>query len=225
MTEGEFVSLICRMLCQDLIPIQDMRKFTSNNDLYGAFAEARVRQFVRRFVAPLRVSHGAIAHEGNCGEGISTPQIDTIIWQPSPVPAIFEADDFAIVPRGSAVAYMEIKSTPYSLAAVLSIAKCLALERELLFEVGASGNTGYSRSLGVFCYTKEPISEEVQGLIDRKEAVILLDISGGTQTVRVQDVTLFAQFLGLIRLEAKLLDGKAGMTQPGEGIMLRQLKP
>lgn len=210
----EFVQTLCRLLCHDLLPISDMREFTGNNDIYGAFAEARVRQFVKRFVAPLRVSHGAIAYEGNCGSKVQTPQLDTIIWQPSLLPAIFEADDFAIVPRGSAVAYMEIKATPYRKAAQ-SIKKCMAREDELAPAAlkDESGNKRH-RAIGVFCYTEKTLPAAIDNLVRQRRAAVLLDFQNGKRTVRHDDVVMLAQFLTSVRMLARLVDGVLSARLP-----------
>jgi len=87
-------------LVRDVTANGALASFTVSSDLKGVFAEATARRLIRNIVSPLRVSHGGVIWEGNAPERIA--QIDTIIWQPNPVPAIFEVDDFALVPRGSA---------------------------------------------------------------------------------------------------------------------------
>jgi hypothetical protein len=77
-------------------------------------AEAAVRAFVRRAVAPLRVSTGAIIYEGNCGDDAKLRQIDTMIWSTAMAPAIFECGEFALVPRGNCHVALEIKRSMYS---------------------------------------------------------------------------------------------------------------
>src|SRR5437762_2313904 len=108
--------MLAEALTLELTSNSVIRQFTNNSALIGTFAEATVRRFIERTVAPLRVSRGAIIYEGNCGtKKKSQPaEIDSIIWTPGFLPAAFETGDFALVCRGSAVAALEVKSTNYS---------------------------------------------------------------------------------------------------------------
>src|SRR5947209_5396581 len=107
----EFVDHLIEQLARELTANNAIRKFTTNKDIIGAYAEASVRQLVARIVDPLRVSRGGIVWEGICPDDV--PQVDTIIWSPCPMPAMFEAGDFALVPRGSAHGFLEIKRSNY----------------------------------------------------------------------------------------------------------------
>jgi len=69
---------------------------------------------VAKLVFPLRVCTGAVISEQLCSEPAKVPQIDTIIWSPSALPAVYTAGDFGLVPRGSVFGIMEIKRSLYS---------------------------------------------------------------------------------------------------------------
>src|SRR4051812_44709650 len=101
MTGKQFLVALADQLARDLTANGAIKRFTNCTDLIGAYAEATVRQLVARIVSPLRISHGAIIYEGICPDDV--PQIDTIIWRPAPMPAVFEVGEFAMVPRDSAV--------------------------------------------------------------------------------------------------------------------------
>jgi hypothetical protein len=114
MTGQEFLHLLAEQFVSELQPNEAIRKFTTNSDVIGAYAEASLRQFVARVVAPLRVSTGAVVSEQLCSEPGKVPQIDAIIWSPSPAPAVFNVGDFGLVPRSSCFGIMEIKRSAYS---------------------------------------------------------------------------------------------------------------
>src|SRR5262249_17046070 len=109
----EFLVLLANQLARELTAHETIRAFVGHHSvLIGAHSEASLRRFIARVVAPLNVSTGTIVYEGNIGK--EPPQLDAIVWSPAPVPAIFEDADFAIVPRGSAHGFIEIKSSSYS---------------------------------------------------------------------------------------------------------------
>jgi hypothetical protein len=84
--------------------------FIANPAVTGAYAEAWVRSMITAMLPQFRVSTGAvISHEDQeVGLG-TTPQCDVIIWDPSYFPALFECGEFALVPKQSARAIIEIK--------------------------------------------------------------------------------------------------------------------
>ena len=90
-----------------------IRTFATNSDVLGKCAEAAARSFVKRCVYPLHVSTGAVISPEICIDPKTVPQIDTIIWAPSPAPAIFENGEFALVPRSSCFGILEIKTSAY----------------------------------------------------------------------------------------------------------------
>ena len=68
---------------------------TKNTAVVGAYVESAVRQLVRRQVHPLHVATGAVIDQANIPGDPRLPQLDTIVWMPSPVPAMFQVSDFA----------------------------------------------------------------------------------------------------------------------------------
>lgn len=171
MDGSEFVNQVCRQLVRDLTANDEIRAFTNNPDLIGGVAEASLRQFVKRMVAPLHVSRGAIIYEGNCGPG-SLRQLDAIIWQPSPLPAVFEAGDFAFVPRTSALSFLEIKATDYQ-GCGRSMTECLDLAPAL--EDPHLGRA-FPFALGVVCLRRSGRRDTALARLETdRRAVVLLD--------------------------------------------------
>lgn len=151
---------------QELFGVARIKPFAANTDILGAYAEACVRRLVRRTVYPLQVSRGSVIHPGNYA---NLRQLDAIIWQPTPIPAIFEVDDFALVPTGSAFGWLEIKSSCYSKGA-RTMAEQLAL-KDLVAPLDANED-----SLGVFCVRLlGQNSPAVRQLLDEGRAVVILN--------------------------------------------------
>ena len=63
MTGPQFLNELAEQLIHELRPNQSIKKLADNTDIIGAYAEATLRQFVARIVAPLRVSTGAVISE------------------------------------------------------------------------------------------------------------------------------------------------------------------
>ena len=123
------VSEFWRIYTDELIGGLDANKrlssFTRNTDLIGAFAEASVKSLAQKMSAPYRTSNGSIcslalydAHQKNVeagGDGKGTlKQLDLLVWNPSPTPAIFDQSGFSLVSWQSVLGALEIKRTAYS---------------------------------------------------------------------------------------------------------------
>jgi hypothetical protein len=113
-----FLQKLAAPLLDELRAVKYLKDFAANTDVIGAHAEAVVRRLVSRTVSPLRVSTGAVIDEALDPKNV--PQVDTIIWSPNPMPALFEVGDFGIVPRGSVMALMEIKRSAYGMGPELA---------------------------------------------------------------------------------------------------------
>lgn len=86
--------------------------FTKNSALIGAYAEASVSKLIRGTVAPFRCSVGSVIG-GDFGPKSDLRQLDLIIWDPTPLPPIFEEGDFALVPYQSVLGVLEVKRSLY----------------------------------------------------------------------------------------------------------------
>ena len=108
-----FLKQLAPQIIAELKPPTDLKEFTNNSDIVGDYVEAGVRQFVRRYLAPIRVSTGGVIDQAQSPGG-HIDQLDTIAWIPGPVAAIFEIGDFGLVPRSSCLGILEIKSSAYT---------------------------------------------------------------------------------------------------------------
>ena len=113
MNPKKFLTSLSEQLVEELRPTAAIDTFTTNPDVIGAFAEARVRDLVTRLATPLHVCTGAVISPELCRQPRQVPQIDTILWSPAPAPAAFAASGFGLVPRGSVFGILEIKRSDY----------------------------------------------------------------------------------------------------------------
>jgi hypothetical protein len=195
--EGQaYLRMLGEQLAHELTAHETIRKFVGqHHTLIGAYAEASVRKFIARVVSPLRVSTGTILYETNVGQ--KPPQLDAIVWSPNPVPSIFENGDFAIVPRGSAYGFLEIKSSSYSDTGK-EVARQLSFAEELI----QSRLKGYLGALGVVCIEMEP-DKILRQLVKDKRAVTLLTMNGGAMEPSVEGIWTLVNFLTQLRLWAR----------------------
>ena len=111
LTVEEYLSGIAQQIVHELEPILKVKEVTINSALLGSYTEAAVRRLIQRVVAPMHVSTGAVIDYPMPDQ---LRQIDVIVCEPFPAPAVFEGGEFALVPRSSAFGIMEIKRSNYS---------------------------------------------------------------------------------------------------------------
>jgi hypothetical protein len=197
----EFLNLLGHQLAHELTAHETIRHFVGRHPvLIGTYAEASLRKFIARVVSPLKVSTGTVIYEGNVGK--EPPQLDAIVWSPAPVPAVFEDADFAIVPRGSAHGFIEIKSSSYS-GTGEDIARKLAFDEELI----QPRWEGYLGALGVVCVATIPDKTLLQ-LVKDKRAVILLDMDGDAAVPSAEAIWTLVNYLTQLRLRAREVEGR-----------------
>lgn len=222
MTGKEFLEQLAKQLASELSQNPAIKTFVSNPDVIGAYAEASVRQFVSHIVSPLRVSTGAVIDEKLCSEPDKVPQLDTIIWSPSPAPAIFRVGEFGLVPRSSCFGIMEIKRSAYSCVAEKLI-KLLDRETDLVAPIckkkvqahylsgGAAKNDFFMHpAIGVICLkTKDQSTSNLDRFIADGRAVVLLEQQDdGSYTPNAKDIHRLVNFLIMTRARANMMDGR-----------------
>lgn len=86
-------------------------RFVTNAAVTGAYAETWIRSMTRSMLGHrFRISTGAVIKPSDARQSLKkVPQCDLIVWDPSELPALFEEDDFALVPYLSVRAVIEIK--------------------------------------------------------------------------------------------------------------------
>jgi hypothetical protein len=186
----------------------------------GAYVEAGVRRFVQRYLAPIRVSTGAVIDQ-NQVPGSTIPQLDTIAWTPGPVPAIFEFGDFGLVPRSSALGILEIKSSAYK-KGVKEIEK--RTERTFANSVTADirdvggregeleGYIGSGRSfaMGVVCLLqkRQRGSALLERLVKEERVAVLFEEQAGDSVAKPEGIYRLVNFLSLLRFRAAAREGR-----------------
>ena len=124
-------------------------------------------------------------------------QIDVIIWKPNPYPAIFECENFAIVPKRSVFGLIEIKSSNYS-KSIQNIENSIKSYSNMMTE-----GLSYSKGVGVVClYTGNKIEQEK--LTSNKPYFILFTKKGDSDIEpNPKGIISFIQYL--INLEYDLM--------------------
>jgi hypothetical protein len=88
-----------------------LSRFVTNQNVTGAYAEVWVKSMVTTMLPTYRVSTGTVIRSSDRMRNQTNPQCDLIIWDPTVLPALFEKDEFALVPIHSARAIIEVKRT------------------------------------------------------------------------------------------------------------------
>ena len=220
MTGEEFLDALASQLTDELRPSESIHRFTKNPDVLGAYAEASLRSLVQKVVFPLRVCTGAVISEQLCSEPEKVPQIDTIIWSPSPAPAIYTAGDFGLVPRGSVFGIMEIKRSVYT-----EVGKNLTerLDKDRVFSLVADigrkqheaqlstidpATYPWFPALGVVVLQKpRQHDNDLKCLMKKGHAVVLFEYKNDRFIPNPTSIHRLVNFLAMTRWRARTMDG------------------
>jgi hypothetical protein len=222
MTKDQFLSALADQLIHELRPNQTIKQFADNTDIKGAYAEATLRQFVSRVVAPLRVSTGAVISEQLCTNPKGIPQINVIIWAPSPAPAIFCSGDFALVPRSSCFGVMEIKRSLYSEAG-RKIGKAIGdnkayklvgdVAQEIEFDPTKTSEADFTAypGLGVVCIRESGQPNQMPYIeLERAGHALTLfrEEANGELSLNQKAIFKLINFLTLTKYRARMMEGR-----------------
>jgi hypothetical protein len=209
----DFLRMLAPHIIAELRPPSELQKFTRNTAVVGAYVEAAVRELIRRQVYPLHVATGAVIDQENIPGDPQLPQIDTIIWSPSPAPAVFQVGDFALVPRSSAFGILEVKSSAYDPSALdlrLNSDHIRKVTADLLPTEKVDIGEFVAAGLGIICLRKK---NQPQSEIDKMEnanrVVVLFDETDRSLTARELDIYKLVNFLAFMRWRRRLHEGLA----------------
>jgi len=207
MAQERYYELMAQQLARKIVPGEEIKPFVGNDpNLVGAFAEEQVREFVRATVSPLQVSHGAVIRAESHGSGERLKQLDTIIWTPNPLPALFQVGEFALVPWENSMGVLEIKSSDYKLEVVEKIEDLSAMTYELTCGRPRPEERGIVSVLGVIVLNRHQISATaLKPLVDQEKAVVLMDWKDEKPQVDDEALLTFVNFLAGIRSRAHQL--------------------
>jgi hypothetical protein len=230
---SEYYQLLAHELVAGLSANSRIIEITRNPTILGAYAEATVKEFVERVVAPYRISTGTVVSPALLRGGMELPQIDLMVWSPSPLPAIFQSGEFAIVPHQSCLGVMEIKRSNYT-GAGADISRLIGSAPELVKgvppeldggevlvrtpkgepqtvsgQIQAKTRDQGPRALGVVCVREHGRRDlELERLVEREEACILLNKVGETVEPNLGGVLVLVNFLMAVRKRGRDSDGE-----------------
>jgi hypothetical protein len=221
MDSDDFLREVVAELTHELRPNDAIKRFTANPTIIGQYAEESVRKLVRKTIAPLRVSTGAVVDPVTVPDD-KLPQIDTIVWTPSPAPALFEAGDFGLIPRGSSMGILEIKRSDYrGVSRSLTQRLTPKLVRTLVADpmLGEGGKFERLPALGVVCireHTNKDKNSKLDRLVQQGRVVVLFERVGKDLRERPKDVCDLINFLAYLRSRARHHDGAWRITYRGQ---------
>lgn len=207
MPRERYYELMAQQLARKIVPGEEIKPFVGNDpNLVGAFAEEQVREFVRATVSPLQVSHGAVIRAESHGSGERLKQLDTIIWTPNPLPALFQVGEFALVPWENSMGVLEIKSSEYKVEVVEKIDDLSAMTYELTCGRPRPQQRGIPSVLGVIVLNRHQVSATaLRPLVEEHKAVVLMDWKDEKPRVNDEALLTFVNFLAGIRSRAHQL--------------------
>lgn len=189
-------------LTRNLNSITTIKKFADNSAILGAYCENVIQVWLQAFFKE-NISTGGIISPELYKDPKKVAQLDHIIWKPSPLPAIFTVNDFALVPSNSAFGIVEIKSSNYP-KAVSAIEKVLLfsknLKREPKAKLQITNDQGiplvnnkrarkakaltieiqFPVAFGVICILDNPISKKLNQLLENGEVFFLIEKKGNS---------------------------------------------
>lgn len=218
-----FLKQLAPQIVAEIQTAAEIKKFTNNTDIIGDYVEASVRQFVRRYLAPIRVSTGGVIDQDQ-EPGGHIDQIDTIAWIPGPVAAVFEVGDFGLVPRSSCLGVLEIKSSAYAMDKLKR-----STSREFVDPITAPlddrGMEGEIRGwfqercfgMGVVSLLQENqrSNADLKELRKQQRVVVIYEQLGDAFVPMPQDIYCLINFLAILRFRAAKREGRVGIHFAG----------
>jgi len=165
-----------------------------------------MRRFIRRFVHSMRVSRGAILKHPRPAK---LRQRDLIVWAPFPSPALFDVDDFALVPQSSAFGVLETKSSNYD-AGVAALEEFVEEAPADVGNLAPHPDDDHRRAvMGVIGLIDGNPSQRLARLLEQKSVVGVFQRRGDDVDVRSPDIITLVNFLHRVswryRVRAALL--------------------
>ena len=202
-----FLRQLAPHILAELKPPAGIKQFTTNPTIIGGYVEAGVRQLVRKYLAPIQVCTGAAIDQYQNPGSTSIPQIDMIAWVPYPAPAVFEVGEFALVPRSSCLAILEVKSSAYDMPALenrLEVTQIRSLTAEPI--EGERYLQAVAFGMGVICLRQtNQGNRRLDELRDSgRVAVLFQESEEGECVANPADILNLVNFLSAIRLRAAL---------------------
>jgi len=203
-------------LARQFTPTATIKRFADNSAVIGAFAEAIVMKFVRNYLAPIHVSTGTVISPEIFKRPGEVPQIDSMLWSPCPLPAIFEADGFALVPQMSCLGILEIKRSAYTDAAK-KINNVLIQAEKLVRPLDSSEPEypGYKSAIGVVCLLENDQDKYLNKMIEAQSVVVLSRRVKDQIEPMSEGIHVLMHYLGGIRARYQAIVGTTVVKKYG----------
>jgi len=189
---------LAKHLFNNFSTIQSIEKFTNNSAVIGAYAEKVILKFINSIVYPLRTSTGTIVGPQHFKRPKERPQLDAIIWDPNPLPAILDEDGFALVPQNSVVGVLEIKRSD-SGNNLVKIEKSYEQMTKELFTIRRP-------FMGVICIKeryKTQGKNKLNNLVKTGKAVFLAEYIDNSVRINSEGLYELVNFLASLRKQHK----------------------
>lgn len=218
-----FLEQLAPQIVAEIQTAAEIKKFTSNTEIVGQYVEASVRQFIRKYLAPIRVSTGGVIDQEQT-PGAYIPQLDTIAWIPGPVSAIFEVGDFGLVPRSSCLGIIEVKSSGYSgaiddleLRTAPEFVKPLTAELRGDTELRDLGDRVFALGVISLLQNDQKGSLKLKELRDQERISVIYEQDGDRFISQQADIYRLINFLAALRYRAAQRAGLFAICLPGYG--------
>jgi hypothetical protein len=219
---SKFLKQLAPQIIAELKPPKELKKFANNSDIIGDYVEAGVRQFVRRYLSPIRVSTGGVIDQSQ-SPGSPIDQLDTIAWIPGPVAAVFEIGDFGLVLRSSCLGILEIKSSAYTGAVEkLDERTGRAFVDPITAELDERGMEGELNSwfdtrcfgMGIISLLQENQrgNTRLKQLREEEKVAVMFEEIGEEFQPQADDIYRLVNFLAILRFRASRRDGRVGIN-------------
>ncbi len=208
----DFLKLLAAQIVAEIQTAAEIKKFTNNTALIGQYVEASVRQFVRKYLSPIRVSTGGVIDQHQTPGG-RIPQLDTIAWIPGPVAAVFEVGDFGLVPRSSCLGILEIKSSAYGDAVTELDERTSPAFVDPVTAPLVTTESDIPRKacfgLGVISLLQEDqrSNSKLKELRDQERVTVIYEQDGEKFVPQESDIYRLVNFLTILRFRASKRDG------------------
>lgn len=207
-----FLSQLAPQIVAEIQTAKEIKKFTNNPAIIGQYVEASVRQFIRKYLAPIRVSTGGVIDQFQTPGGF-IPQLDTIAWIPGPVAAVFEVGDFGLVPRSSCLGILEIKSSAYG-SAVSDLEERTGPEfvRPLTAFLGEAesplGDRDFCLGVVSLLQKEQRGNPKLEELRQKERVSVIYEQVGNKLVPQEVDIYRLINFLTALRYRASKRDGQ-----------------
>lgn len=188
--EQEYFERLSAQFVKEISTPNEFKKFVKNSDLIGKYIESAVRLFIKKIISNGKVSTGGvISHE----KPIAENQIDVIIWKPNPFPALFDSENFAIVPRNSVFGIIEIKSSNYS--GVKDKVEKFCKDKKFKSLVKKNNQNNVNRLFSIICLYDNAKNDGIKELIDNEECIVLFNLINNEAVPNTNGIIKLIKFL------------------------------